>query len=249
VTANYLLWLLIKPSQWILLSAVLSAICWRWRLGRRLGLATVALTVLFGLLPTGGLLLTPLEDRFDLPPVAGEVSGVIVLAGSERATFSDLYDEPQLNSAGDRLTTFLLLAGRHPQARLVHSGNPRESRIARSLLLGAGVAPGRLSFENGSRNTCDSARLTQQLIGPRPQERWLLVSSAFHMPRAVACFRAVGWEIVPYPTDFRRGPEPLSFELGANLEQLDLAAHEWVGLLYYRLRGRTNELFPAPRPL
>jgi uncharacterized SAM-binding protein YcdF (DUF218 family) len=66
------------------------------------------------------------------------------------------------------------------------------------------------------------------------------------MPRAVACFRATGWEVTPYPTDFARGPEPFYFGLAANLEDLDLAAHEWVGLLYYRLRGFTDEIFPRP---
>jgi uncharacterized SAM-binding protein YcdF (DUF218 family) len=67
------------------------------------------------------------------------------------------------------------------------------------------------------------------------------------MPRAVACYRAAGWEVTPYPTAFRRGSAPFSFDLVRNLDDLDHAAHEWVGLLYYRIRGFTNELFPGPR--
>jgi uncharacterized SAM-binding protein YcdF (DUF218 family) len=121
--------------------------------------------------------------------------------------------------------------------------------VARSLILGTGVAPDRVEFEDRSSNTCDSAVMTRALVEPKIDERWLLVTSAFHMSRAIGCFRANGWDVIPYPTDFRRGPSPWSIEMAANLADLDLAAHEWVGLVYYRLRGYTNELFPGPRPL
>jgi uncharacterized SAM-binding protein YcdF (DUF218 family) len=248
VTANYLLWLFIKPSQLILLAALVGVVCWRRPLGRRFGLATAGLVVLFGLVPIGALLMRPLETRFDAPNVT-DVTGVIVLAGSERVTMSELHSEPHLNSMGSRLTTFLLLAVRHPHARLVHTGSAPESRVARSLFLGAGIVPDRIRFEDQSRNTCDSARATRELVQPQAGERWLLVTSAFHMPRAVACFRAASWEVVPYPTDFRRGRNPFHFALVDNLADLDLAAHEWLGLVYYRLRGYTNEFFPGPSRL
>jgi uncharacterized SAM-binding protein YcdF (DUF218 family) len=249
VTANYLIWLFTKPSQLILLAALLSVLCCRWRFGRRLGVVTAGLVVVFGLVPTAAWLIAPLEARFPAPATTGEVAGVIVLAGSERVTVSELHAEPHLTSMGNRLTTFLLLATRYPQARLVHTGSAGESRVARSLILGVGVAPDRIRFENQSRNTCDSARATRTLVEPQTGERWLLVTSAFHMPRAMACFRAAGWDVVPYPTDFQRGPEPLHFQLVENLVDLDLAVHEWLGLGYYRLRGATNELFPAPKRL
>jgi uncharacterized SAM-binding protein YcdF (DUF218 family) len=248
VTANYLLWLFIKPSQLILLTALVAVVCWRRPLGRRLGLVTAGLVVLFGIVPTGAWLMQPLETRFAARNVA-DVTGVIVLAGAERVTLSELHSEPQLGSMGDRLTTFLLLAARHPHARLVHTGSAPESRVARSLILGAGVAPDRIRFEDQSRNTCDSASATRALVAPQPGERWLLVTSAVHMPRAVACFRAVDWDVIPHPTDFQRGPNPLHWGLVDNLQDLDFAAHEWLGLVYYRLRGYTNEVFPAPRPL
>jgi uncharacterized SAM-binding protein YcdF (DUF218 family) len=115
------------------------------------------------------------------------------------------------------------------------------------LVLGTGVAPERVRFDSESRNTCDSARSTLALAAPQAGERWLLVTSAFHMPRSVACFRAAGWDVTPYPTDYRRALGQWSPDLLVNLEDLDLATHEWLGLVYYRLRGRTNELFPAPR--
>ena len=245
MTFNYVVWGFLQPSQLILISAVLAAVFWRRPIGRKLAGVTVALLLLFGLLPVGNLLLAPLESRFGTPPRIADVDGIIVLAGSEQVKLSELYSEPLLNEAGDRLTTFLLLAAAHPEARLVHTG-AFESQIARTLILGAGVAPSRVVFEDQARDTCESAPATRELVAPQPGERWLLVTSAMHMPRSIACFRAAGWEVIPYATDFRTGSTPWSYDVIGNLTSLDLAAHEWLGLAYYRLRGYTNELYPAP---
>jgi uncharacterized SAM-binding protein YcdF (DUF218 family) len=247
VTTNYLIWLIVEPTQWILWGALLTLVCGRRRVGRWFGIATASLVVLFGILPTGNWLLEPLETRFEIPRELNEVSGVLVLAGAELVEASERYAEPQLSSAGDRLTTFLLLASRYPDARLVHTGNARESPIARAVILSAGVASSRIHFDDRSVNTCDSARTVHALVAPEPRETWLLVTSASHMPRAVACFRAAGWAVVPYPTDFRTGSGLTSTDISANLERVSVAAHEWLGLLYYRIRGYTNELFPARR--
>lgn len=246
MTVNYLIWTLIKPSHWILLAAILGIVLWRTRLGGHCRSVTVLLLIAFGLLPTGALLMRPLETRFSKPMDPGEIDGIVVLAGSELARLSELYGELQLNSSGDRLTTFLTLANRYPNARLVHSGGS-ETNAARAFLLGAGIAPERIRFDELGTNTCESARATHDLVSPSADETWLLVTSAFHLPRSVACFRAIGWEVVPYPADYRRGPNPFYYGLVANLEDLDFAAHEWLGLVYYRARGHTEELFPGPR--
>jgi uncharacterized SAM-binding protein YcdF (DUF218 family) len=229
-------------------AAIVAAIGWRRPIGRRFAGVTVALVLVLGLLPTGWLLLRPLETRFPIPSGITDVDGIVVLAGSEQVELSELYSQPQLGSAGDRLTTFLMLAAAHPSARLVHSGF-REEPAARELILGAGVAPSRIVFDDRARNTCGSATEVRALVGPQHGDRWLLVTSASHMPRAVACFRAVGWDIVPYPADFGTDPSPWSSDLVGNLDALDTAAHEWVGLLYYRLLGRTDDLYPAPSGL
>ena len=245
-----LLWLLVKPSDWILYTAVLGVALWRFPIGRRLRVAAVVLVIVLGVLPTAWLLSSPLEGRFPVPAHLDRVDGIIVLGGAERAGLSRFYGQPLLNTAADRLTTFLMLARRFPEARLVHSGDTApdsESAVARELLLGAGVDPQRIVFETKSRVTCESPRATLDVVAVDASQRWLLVTSAMHMPRAVACFRAAGWDVTPYPTNFRRGPDPFSFGLPENLQDVDLAAHEWVGLLYYRLRGSTHELFPGPR--
>jgi uncharacterized SAM-binding protein YcdF (DUF218 family) len=231
-------------------TAVVGVVLWRLSIGRRLRVAAVVLVIVLGVLPTAWLLSSPLEGRFPIPASLDRVDGIIVLGGAERVGLSRFYGQPLLNTAADRLTTFLMLARRFPDARLVHSGDTApegESAVARELLLGAGIDPQRIVFESKSRITCGSPRATLDLVPVDASQRWLLVTSAMHMPRAVACFRAAGWEVTPYPTNFRRGPHPFGLAIPENLQDVDLAAHEWVGLLYYRLRGYTRELFPGPR--
>jgi uncharacterized SAM-binding protein YcdF (DUF218 family) len=245
-----LIWLLLKPSNLLVYTAVLGLVLSRRALGRRLLAGAALLLVVLGLLPTAWLLMAQLERRFPVPADPGRVDGIIVLAGAEAARLSALYGRPLVNEDASRLTTFLLLARRFPEARLVHSGDTvpaSQSAVAQELLLGAGISPERIVFETRSRDTCESPRATRELVKADSTQRWLLVTSAYHMPRAVACYRAAGWEVTPYPTAFRRGSAPFSFDLVRNLDDLDHAAHEWVGLLYYRIRGFTNELFPGPR--
>jgi len=248
MTANYFIWLIVSPSQLILIAALLSAVFWRRPVGRKLAGLTVALLLFFGLAPIGSLLIKPLETRFEIPGGLSGVDGIIVLSGSEQVVLSELYSQPQINAAGDRLTTFLALAVAHPEARLVYTGGS-QTRAARALILGAGVEPSRIVFDEEARNTCESAPAVRKIAAPIAGERWLLVTSASHLPRAVACFRAADWDVIPYPTDFRSGSTPWSYDLVANLGKLDLAAHEWLGLVYYRLRGYTDDLFPAPSRL
>jgi uncharacterized SAM-binding protein YcdF (DUF218 family) len=241
-----LIWLLLKPSHLLAYTAVLGVVLWRRPIGRRLLITAAVLVIVLGVLPTAWFILSPLETRFLRPENLGRVDGIVVLAGEEPARLSELHEQPSVNAS--RLMTFLMLARRFPHARLVHSGDTaeRQSELARELLLGAGIAPERIVFEDRSRTTCESPRATRELVKPELTERWLLVTSAYHLPRAVACYRAAGFDVIAYPADYRRQKSPLYFGLTANLSDFDDAAHEWIGLLYYRLRGSTSELFPRP---
>jgi uncharacterized SAM-binding protein YcdF (DUF218 family) len=113
-----------------------------------------------------------------------------------------------------------------------------------------GVLEGRIEMEEVSRNNCENGSESMRAIAPKPGEIWLLVTTASQMPRAVACFRAVDFPVVPYPVDFRtRGGSDLReppASIATGLDAVDLAAHEWIGLLTYRATGITKEWFPAP---
>ena len=101
-------------------------------------------------------------------------------------------------------------------------------------------------------NTLENAILSKDLARPQPGERWLLVTSAYHMPRAIGIFRKAGFDVEPYPVDWRTSgsgdalrPFPT---VGDGLRRTDTAVREWVGLLVYWLMGMSSSLFPAPMP-
>ncbi|MBB1250749.1 YdcF family protein [Rhizobium sp. G21] len=166
-----------------------------------------------------------------------------------------------LNDAAERVTETAALANRFPTMRVFLSGGwssdtdkgrVSESSFARQALIGMGVAPERIEMEENSRTTFENAVETRKAITPKPGERWLLLTSASHMPRSVAVFREQGLDFIPYPVDYRtRGlahplNRPRSTAVG--LTNLDLAAHEWIGLFGYWLSGRTKTLMPTPEP-
>ncbi len=166
--------------------------------------------------------------------------------------------EVALNEAAERMTVIAELARRFPNARIVFTGGSgriiydgvTEASLAARLFESFGIAKERIVLEDKSRDTDENARFTKELLDPKPGERWLLVTSAHHMPRSVGVFRAAGFPVEAYPVDFRtRGAvdllRPFS-NVGDGLRRTDTAAREWVGLVAYRLTGRTDALFPAP---
>jgi uncharacterized SAM-binding protein YcdF (DUF218 family) len=229
------------------------------RLASWLVVSSVVLIAIAGLSPLGNILILPLEQRF--PPwdaSRGPPDGIVVLGGAITPDISAARGEVALNEAATRITVTAELARRYPNVRIVYSGGSNalvfdriaEAPFAVRELEALGVAADRISAEEQSRNTIENAVFSRLVAQPKPGERWLLVTSAFHMPRAMAVFRAAGFPVEAYPVDWRtRGPidaTKLFGSLSQGLGQTDAAIHEWVGLLAYRLTGRTAELFPAP---
>jgi uncharacterized SAM-binding protein YcdF (DUF218 family) len=226
------------------------------RLGRQLIVASVVLLALCGFTPLGNFLIYPLEARFaSWDASRGAPDGIVVLGGPIDPELSAAHGRPAVRNASDRIFSVVELARRYPDARIVFtggsanlvSGDVREADYAATLLEQLGLAKERLILERNSRNTYENAVFTKALVTPKPGERWLLVTSAYHMPRSYGIFRKAGFAVEPYPVDWRVG-KLLTFDtLSAdNLFRTDLAVREWIGLLAYRLAGRTDELLPGP---
>lgn len=229
------------------------------RVGRVVAIAAALVFAIACFSPLGSLLLRPLEDRFPQPPDNMPApNGIIVLGGSINEDLSVARGQPAITDAAARLTAGIVLARRYPDARLVFSGGASdvasrgldEARGVRDLWLSLGMPESRMTFERASRNTYENATLTIALIKPKPGERWLLVTSAAHMPRSIGIFRQVGWPVIAYPVDYQTFGDRRDFRANAiavsALRKIDTALHEWTGLLAYRLTNRTNTLFPRP---
>jgi uncharacterized SAM-binding protein YcdF (DUF218 family) len=229
------------------------------RAGRALAFASLIVLAVLGLSPLGNALIIPLEERFPRWDAAhGSPDGIIVLGGAVSPDVSAARDEVALNEAAERLTVAAELARRYPDARILLSGGSAaliyeegtEAPFALRLLQDLGIARPRILLEDRSRNTVENAVFSKSIAQPKPGERWLLVTSAHHLPRAVGVFRKIGFPVEPYPVDWRtRGAKDVLrpfATVGDGLRRSDTAMREWVGLAIYWLTGRTSELFPAP---
>ena len=227
---------------------------------RRLGLivvtAVAVMLALIVLLPVSAWVAAPLENRFPRPSVLpGRVDGIIVLGGAVDPSTTERRGIPTLNSNAERMTEFVRLAKRYPAARLLFSGgsgllalhqsNFTEADVARLFFAQQGLDPKRVIFEARSRNTYENVAFSKAIVKPAPGQIWLLVSTAQDMPRSVGIFRRLGWPVTAIPVAYKSDGEH-SDDLGDNLFELDQSLHEWLGLLAYRLSGKTDALFPAP---
>jgi uncharacterized SAM-binding protein YcdF (DUF218 family) len=167
--------------------------------------------------------------------------------------------EISLNEAAERMISAVELARKYPNARIVFSGGSgriiyagsAEAELAVRLFEYLGVPASRIITEDRARDTDENAKFSKAVADPKPGERWLLVTSAHHMPRAIGAFRRAGFAVEAYPVDWRtRGAEDLArpFRIASDgLKRTDTAVHEWVGLVVYWLMGRSSEFFPGPR--
>lgn len=255
-----ILWFFASPLHILLIGLGLGLYAsGRRRFGRPLAIAAAAGLALTAFTPLWSAVMRPLEDRFPRqsqtmqPP-----NGIIVLGGAVDERIAHDRGQVSLNEAAERMTEAVALARLYPRARLVFSGGSnallhasiKEARVARELWTELGVPESRMAFEDQSRNTYENAVFTQKLVHPQKDERWLLITSAYHMPRAIGIFRALGMDPIAYPVDYRtygnsedwRPPGDSSLAI----RNFETAAREWLGLVAYRISGKTNALFPAP---
>jgi uncharacterized SAM-binding protein YcdF (DUF218 family) len=232
-------WLIAAPTNALVL---ISAIAAFWAVLRNPnGVALLVAAAACGLVigtftPIGNMLAAPLEYRFRRPPPDSQAppDGIILLAGGGMGG----------------IEAVSALSNNYPKARLIFSGfNATADEYWLKLFARLGGDQTRVYVESRPRTTSEDALYTAALLKPKPTERWLLVTSALHMPRAVGCFRVAGFQVEPYPVEFttiRSHPFAVFAPGSAALSHLDMAAREWIGLVAYRLMGKTDALFPGP---
>lgn len=244
---------LTQPLTWVL--ALLLASLWarsRPKLARKFVGTAMFLLLLLGWQPLPDLLIRQLENQYaELPPQAdlkGYV-GVVVLGGSTEPNYvAQAHLQPLLNDAAERITAPIVMLRANPHLRMVYTGGGTdhspgalsEAQRAKIFFDSMGVAGPDVVYETASRTTHENAVLSAQLPGVDITQRWLLVTSAWHMPRSMATFAKAGWNVTAYPVDFRTGSATpwTEYSLGSGLRSWQLALHELLGGLAYRLAGR-----------
>ena len=250
---------LLSPGHVLVAVLVIGAVLLVWPRTQRLGtVALVVSTVLLAtiaVIPVGAWFLTPLEERFPPPdPMPTEIAGIIVLGGGQDARVTFDRGRATVNDAAERMIEVAGLMRRYPGVQVIFTGGlgvpgMTEADVARKVFALMGADVGQILFEDSARNTYENALATYELVGPEPASTWLLVTSAIHMPRSMAVFRKAGWPVMAYPVDYRTGrswTEARWFSLAGHLGELDVAVHEYVGLIVYWALGRTDDPWPEP---
>lgn len=254
--------LVLMPSSLITLLIIIGGglvLKGRWpTAGRRMLGTGLAGLLACSCCPLDSWLLLPLEQRFPRPTLPQQTAGIIILGGFETVSLSRTRNELSLNAAAERLTEGLVLAHRMPAARIIFTGGDgtmlqSEGSAASNVgayLRSVGIEAGRIVLEDKSRSTAENGEFLARLLQPKPGERYILVTSAFHMARSVAVFRRHGFEVIAWPVDYRTSGPADAWQFGrpdiGGLERVDTAFKEWIGLLAYRISGRTASLWPAP---
>ena len=260
--ASKIFWLFASPVILLLIVALAALLRSAMRpsgAGRAVAFGAILLLAALATTPIGLLLIAPLEDRFPSPPPDMPApDGIIILGGALRGYESEARRQVVFGE-GERVVAAVILAKRYPNARVIFSGangslltrSTTEAQAAQKLLVELGVDPSRITLEDASRNTDENARFTAKLVRPQPAQRFLLVTSAYHMPRSMGLFEKAGFNVTAFPVAFRTLGEGrgLLWETHAprNLDTFEIAAKEWIGLVAYWATGRIDRLFPGPK--
>lgn len=260
-TLSKILWFIVDPGNLFIIALTLGVLLlWAGKARAGRGLVSLALlgALLVAVFPIGKTMTGVLENRFQRPePLPEKVTGIIVLGGVLNQFIAKKRGATAPQIAPGRFSEFIRLAGLYPDARLVFTGgsgslkNPdiKEAEFVAPLLKFWGLEIGRVTFEADSRNTFENATFSKALIKPSPDDTWILITSAFHMPRAMGVFRTAGWKVTPAPVEYlTTGDERLfvpQFRFLSGLNAFSHAVHEWLGLSFYWLTGRTDTLIPA----
>lgn len=253
-------WFFASPDHllvFMLLLALFSLwIGWR-KFGGSLLLLNLMLWLALMLMPLGDLAMRPLESRFSPPDLSNfNPQGIIVLGGAELAEESVVWSMSEFNAAAERVMVIPVLAKRFPEAQIIFTGG--SGSLLRQEFKGADAVAtyvadlglsDRVMFESNSRNTHENALFSAKILSGVPTGDWLLVTSAFHMPRSVGIFRQQGWRVIPYPVDhYSLTSDGLRLDprLWQNLRDLNIAMREWIGLIVYYYTGKTDALLPGP---
>ena len=254
-------WLLAQPLS-VIMACLLLAFLFGFRAKRgwsRFFLVVGGLMLFVTTFTTFGYaIITPLENRFVRAPEPAHIDGVVVLGGGMDGEVNSVRGGWELNRSGDRYVEALRLALAHPEAKVLIAAGPaalaldqeREALAAQRMFTSFGVAADRIILDDNSRNTEENAQFAKQLAGATDGQAWLLVTSAFHMPRSVGLFRMAEFPVMPWPADYlASGAEGWRIkpdQPAENVAVATIALREWIGLAGYKITGKIADWFPGP---
>lgn len=253
-----ILWLILSPFNIFIFTTLFSIILYFFnfkRISLSIFLIIFILISLVSFLPIGRYLIFNIEKEYhSFINIPNQVDGILILGG---ATFPSLfreYGQISLNGSAERLVESVEIINKFKKAKIIFSGGSGvvnrpdlgHSQVAKSFYNKIGIDKNRILFEDDSRNTYENIIFSKKIANPKNNETWLLITSAYHMKRALLVAQKNNWNIIPYAVDFKNLRDfklTPNLNLLSNLNSFQEASHEWLGLLYYYLMGRTDKVF------
>lgn len=261
---RHILWWVFNCDFWLvffLLFGILLLWTRWWKTGRVLLFFSGVVVFVACLSPIPDFLGTYLENRFQrIDKLPDDITGVIVIGFGIDRRVSLERGVVTFNCAAQREITLVELYKKYPTKKFIYSagGFNKDSEktlvsLMKSLFYDLTLSkPANVIYEDQAIDTLDNALYSLELVKPKPEEKWVLVTSAMNMPRAMGTFKKAGWEnLIPYPVDYRtigRYDLTLNLSLYHGFRMCMLVTYEFVGLIYYYLLGYIDEIIPSPEP-
>ena len=206
-------------------------------------------------MPTGSYLNYLLEKNFHSKNYLPEtIDGILILSGATNPYLTKEHNQINFHGSVERLTESVSLIKKYPNAKIIFSGGSGSLKypsldhasVAKNFFSNMGIDSSKIYYEKTSHNTYENILFSKRIARPKINEKWLLVTSAFHLNRSLGVSEKLEWIFIPYAVDFNKTKKfswKLSFNLLSNLLEFQQASHEWAGLLAYYLMGRSDRIF------
>ncbi|MBL0343414.1 MAG: YdcF family protein [Bacteroidetes bacterium] len=242
---------ILSPLTWIVVLMILGFCMKNGSRKRILFVASFTLLLFF----TNPFVAHKVVDIWELQPYNSNAIeqpyDVGILLGGSLKYYDSLIGRPVYSQSVDRLLQTIALYKERKIKKILLSGGSgvllepenKESVLVLRVLLQSGVLLSDVMIENESRNTYENALFSTKIINGKCKGcRVLLITSAFHMRRSIACFKKAGLNVTPFPVDKKsRKPQwTPDRTLLPDIESLgfwDMLSHEWVGMISYKMAG------------
>ena len=251
------LWLIINPLNiliFLFFLTILFSLLKKNKLTYFLLVLFIIFLVSFGIFPVGKYLIYKLEKNYHNSIILPDkVDGILILGGATNPFLSDEFNQINLNGSAERLIESVTLIKKYTNSKIIFAGGsgsinePKmdHSRIAKLFFIQIGLDTDKIIFENKSRNTYENILFSKKIVKPKKNEKWILITSASHMNRAIFIGEKIDWIFTPYAVDFSQS-KIIKFtptiKILKNFNAMHQGSHEWIGLIAYYLMGRTSRI-------
>ena len=253
-----ILWIFFNPINIILFIFFLGFLLRRMKFFKASNTIFVLSFFLFfisGITSTGSYLTFLLEKKYhnklDFPQ---NIDGIIILGGATNPYLSKEYNQIIVNGSAERLIESSFLIKKYPNAKIYFAGGSgsldfsklSHSTVAKKFYENYNIDTEKFIFDYKSRNTYENILYAKEKFNPKKNENWIVITSAFHLNRAISIGEKLDWKLLPYGTDYRVPKKfkwKISLDFIDNLSNFKFASHEWTGLIAYYMMGRSSKIY------